>query len=74
MARVVKVFTVEQCVTNGGHCWERSPFSTATYPPIYTETCRHCPAYREGSPHPSPIDWGPVKVGSAEVIGRGGRG
>ena len=46
----------ETCVAQGGHCWERSNFVTATIPPVYTETCKHCPAYREGTPREA-MEW-----------------
>lgn len=40
----------DACVAHGGHCWVRSPEVLLSIPPIYTEWCKHCPAYRRGRP------------------------
>lgn len=32
----------EECVTNGGHCYEWAGFSYPTYPRQYPEFCKHC--------------------------------
>lgn len=40
----------------GGHCWERDPMVTSSVVPIYTDFCRHCPAYRKGTPQES-MNW-----------------
>jgi hypothetical protein len=34
---------------------------TASSPPIYTEFCRHCPAYHTGTPQ-EPMNWSTPKL------------
>jgi len=42
--------TEEECVRNGGHCFERENIVLTSYPPQYPETCRHCGKKRVAIP------------------------
>jgi hypothetical protein len=55
--------TPDTCVKQGGHCWVRDSMVAMTSPPIYTEYCKHCPAYRKGRPQEA-IAWGEPQVPS----------
>jgi len=49
---VEPVWTVEECVKNGGHCWESSNYVIDTMPPIYHRYCKHCGLVQEASEQP----------------------
>jgi hypothetical protein len=39
---------VDECVANGGHCWEMSDAVICTMPPIHHRRCKHCFLVQEG--------------------------
>lgn len=42
--------TEEECVRNGGHCFERTGIALDSIPPQYPEACKHCPKQRVAIP------------------------
>lgn len=44
------VLTEDECVVNGGHCFERTGMVYSTYPPKYPEYCKHCKKKRIAIP------------------------
>jgi hypothetical protein len=43
----------EECVPQGGHCFEPTGFVLTSNPPQYPEVCKHCGARRTGRQQPS---------------------
>ena len=53
------VWTVEECASNGGHCYSdegRGGIVIDTYPPTYHRTCKHCGMTQHGHPQPA-MEW-----------------
>ena len=41
-------WSVDECVANGGHCWEMSDVVICTMPPVHHRRCKHCRLVQEG--------------------------
>ena len=55
------VWTVEECVSNGGHCYGADPYSAAGYvidtmPPTHHRCCKHCGHTQHGHEQPN-MNW-----------------
>jgi len=44
------MLTEEECLSHGGHCFERTGITLSSIPPQYPEKCKHCGKKRVAIP------------------------